>query len=473
MNDSPLDQEKLQKTLEYIDDYWEKIILMPKKHTVHKHVVDSVRMLIGQTRTSEYNIIEVPYPAVVPNDSKYRYIFYWDTYFIFRGLLETKYEWVIPSMVENFVYLFKRHHIIPNFSHPESLGRSQPPFLSSMILDAYAVLERETKLTHKLKQLLHGKKRWLRSHIEIAQQEYEDVWLSPVSFSPTDYNHLVPEYQLNRYGNRDIGYPQPSEQESGWDMTSRFYNRCNEFLAVDLNTFLYKYEIDFAQAAKILGNKTEEDHWLRVAESRKQRMQLFWNEEKGFFYDYDYVHKEQSEFESLAGFVPMWAGLATPQQAEKMVQKLPEFESEYGLFITREQSLPPILDLSIFPNPFQYTMESIVKPKQWDYPNIWPPLEYLTVIGLLKYGYIDDAKRIMTKSLNAHIHAFEKHQGLLEKLDGLTGDMPPTYWYPTQVGFGWTNAIFHRYAQILHHLASKPLESSRTHFSPQTLLFTH
>lgn len=449
-----IDSQKLDDVLTYIDSYWQRIILLPKKHRIKKQVVDSVRMLIGKPE-NEADILEVPYPAVVPNDSKYRYIFYWDTYFIFQGLLETKREWIIPSMVENFMYLFKRHHIIPNFSHPESLGRSQPPFLTSMILDAYSVLEREAKLTHKIKLLFHGKKRWLRSHMEVAKQEYTNVWLSPVSVNPTEYNHLVEEYQLNRYGNRDIGYPQPSEQESGWDMTSRFYNRCNEFLAVDLNCFLYKYEKDFASAATILGNKHEENHWLRVAEYRKQRMQLFWNEAKGFFYDYDYIHKEQSEFESLAGFVPMWAGLATPEQAERMVQKLPQFESPYGLFITQEQSLPPTLDLSIFPKPLQHTMKSILQPKQWDFPNIWPPLEYLTVIGLIEYGYVDDAKRIMTKSLNAHINAFEKYQGLLEKLDGRTGDMPPTFWYPTQLGFGWTNAILYRYVQILQNFEAR------------------
>ncbi|HEX7042837.1 MAG TPA: trehalase family glycosidase, partial [Patescibacteria group bacterium] len=365
-----IDPQKLQKTLDYIDSYWEKIILMPRRHKVRKQVVDSVRMLIGKNTKTEHDILEVPYAAIVPNNSKYRYIFYWDTYFIFRGLIQTRNEWVIPSMIENFVYLFKRHHIIPNFSHPESLGRSQPPFFTSMIFDAYSVLERDKKITHKIKRIFHGKKRWLRSHIEVAKEEYQDVWQSPVSFLPTDYNHLVPEYQLNRYGNRDIGYPQPSEQESGWDMTSRFYNRCNDFLAVDLNSFLYKYESDFARASKILNNQKDEEFWHNVAESRKNNMQIFWNEEKGFFYDYDYVHKEQSEFESLAGFVPMWAGIASVQQAARMVEKIPQFESNYGLYITSAQSLPPIFDLSIFPKPFQHTMESIVQPKQWDYPNI-------------------------------------------------------------------------------------------------------
>ncbi|HXS14671.1 MAG TPA: trehalase family glycosidase [Candidatus Saccharimonadales bacterium] len=458
----------LEEALTYIDLYWNKIIIKPKKHRIGRRLIDTVTMRFRQTNSKNYHVLEVPYACIFPNDKKFQYIFYWDSYFIFRGILDTKHEWVIPSMLENFIYLFKKYHIIPNFTHPEALGRSQPPFLTSMIFDAYDVLNRDGKITTKIKKLFRSKKKWLEDHMRVAQEEYQDVWMD----SDT-YNHCVKEFLLNRYGNRDVGYAQPSEQESGWDMTSRFYNRCNEFLPVDLNSYLYKYEKDFAKAAEMLGETGQEAEWLRVAESRKERMQIFWNEEKGFFYDYDYVHHQQSEFESLAGFVPMWAGIATPEQAQRMVQMIPKFETKYGLTITTQASLPPLVDLSTFSKPLMLTMESILEPKQWDYPNIWPPLEYMTVIGLLKYGFVQDAKRIMEKSLEGHLAAFQKHGAFLEKLDATTGDMPDIYWYPTQLGFGWTNAIFYRYTEILRDLASNSLESSRTHFYPQTLPFSH
>jgi alpha,alpha-trehalase len=364
---------------------------------------------------------------------------------MFAGIKDTTYEYVIPEMVENFVYLFRNYHIIPNFSHHKSLDRSQPPFFTSMILNAYEVLQSDKRITSRITSMLRSRKRWLASRMKIAQQEYTDVWMNV-----EDYHHFVPELRLNRYGNRDAGYALPSELESGWDLTSRFYNRCNEFLPVDLNCYLYKYEVDFARMAKMLGETQEESRWLRVAEYRKEQMiGKFWNSSKGFFYDYDYVNNIQSGFDSLAGFVPLWAGIASPEQAKRIVDRLPLFETDYGLTITSKESLPPILDLSIFPRELQITMERILKPKQWDYPNIWPPLEYLTVQGLLIYGFVDDAKRIMTKSLNAHIHAFKKYGALLEKMDGVTGDIPPSYWYPTQLGFGWTNAIFSKYTRIL------------------------
>jgi alpha,alpha-trehalase len=296
--------------------------------------------------------------------------------------------------------------------------------------------------------------------MQVAKDEYHIVWQSPMATDARHYNHLVEEFNLQRYGDRDVGYAESTEQESGWDMTSRFYSRSHEFLAIDLNCYLYTYEIDFAHTAHSLSNEKEHEYWQTVAKKRKQRMQLFWNKKIGFFSDYDYIHKANSDFLSLAGFVPLWAGIATKEQAATAVKKLPLFETDYGLAITSKDSLfmIPIRQaqgkqdsrIHMFPQPLQPTIKHILAPKQWDYPNIWPPLEYLTVMGLIRYGYKKDAQRIMKKSIHAHVQAFKKYGGLLEKMDGLTGDKPKAYWYPTQVGFGWTNAIFTSYISCLN-----------------------
>src|SRR5205823_607272 len=113
---------------------------------------------------------------------------------------------------------------------------------------------------------------------------------------------------------------------------------------------------------------------------------------------------------SLAGFTPLWAGLATRAQAKVMVKKLPLFETQYGLTITSKGSLPPKLDLSKVPGRYRLTLEGILKPKQWDYPNIWSPLEYLTVMGLINYGFKKEARRIMEKSVRAHAALFRKYK---------------------------------------------------------------
>jgi alpha,alpha-trehalase len=441
--------QEYKSCLNFINSYWNEIIIKPTHFRVGNKMIRKVIL----KSPKNYNILEVPFACIVPNASKYRYIFYWDSYFMFRGVLGTKNEWIIPEMVENFIYIFNKYQIIPNFTHPESLGRSQAPFLTSMIFDAYAIIKRNRTVSARLRDLLTTHKQWLTSRIATAKREYEIVWESPIGIEGKSYNHKVTEYGLNRYGDRDVGYGHNAEKESGWDMTSRFYDRCDDFLPVDLNCFLYKYEKDFAKAAKIVGKGNEQKTWEKKAEKRKALINTYmWNEKKGFFYDYDYVHKKQSIFLSLAGFVPMWMGLATYEQAKKMVLKLPSFHTKFGLAITDKESLPPPIDLTHVAEPYRITLEEVLKQKQWDYPNIWPPLHYIVCIGLLRYGFIDEAKKLMQEFLEANNNAFDKHNKLPEKMDGATGDLPPTYWYPTQLGFGWTNAVFYRYTQILTSL---------------------
>ncbi len=433
---------KYKDCLDYIECYWDKIIHKPDK----EKVIDQ-------------HVITIPHPHIVPNDKKFRFIFYWDTSFMFRGLMGTNREWILKDMVDNFAWLYDKYGIIPNFNAPASMGRSQPPFFTSMILDTYngyffpylRMFKEESPAKRDLaapekKYNIAEHKEWLRYVTEVAKKEYGKIWMDSEGL----YHHDVKGYILNRYGDMDLGYAHSSELESGWDFTSRFYNRCNDFLPIDLNVFLFKYERDFAKIASHLADREEEGKWKKKAEERKEEInRLMWNEKEGFFYDYGYHFKRQSDFLSLAGFTPLWAGLANSDQAEKMVKKLTVFETQYGLTITAKESLARPLDLSKIQKRYHPAILEITQPKQWDYPNSWPPLEYLTVIGLLKYGFVEDAKRLMEKYLTAWAGIFRKHGTFFEKMNAVTGDKMESFHYPNQEGFGWTNAIFYRYVQIL------------------------
>ncbi len=439
--------QKYKTCLTYIDLYWDKIIIHPEK-TGWKS------LLRQKTKDKRYKQIwNVPHAFVAPNDKKFKNIFYWDSFFMLKGLIGTKREWVLKDMVDNFVFLFNNYGVIPNFNSPASSGRSQPPFLTSMILDTYnGPLYRYVnteRVKRRLKELKPFKE-WLREVTEVAKKEYFDVWDDENNL----FYHKVASHDLNRYGDRDVGYAHSSELESGWDFTSRFYNRCNEFLPIDLNSYLYKYETDFAKIADYLGDKAEAKKWTLRSEERKERINKYlWNEKEGFFFDHNYKYERQSEFYSLASFVPLWAGIATQKQAERMVKKLPLYETASGLTITAKESLAPHLDLESIPVRHRIAVEDVLKPKQWDYPYIWPPLEYLTVIGLLRYGFIVEAKRIMESSLQTQARIFKKHKTFFEKTSAVTDDRPGDFHYKNQSGFGWTNATFYRYVKILDSLA--------------------
>lgn len=447
-------KENYNDCLGYIDSYWNSIIFKPSTVKIKYRFITIPTFV--KDKKSDPNFIYVPHSYFVPNLGAQKRICYWDTYFMFRGLMGTKREKLMKAMIENFMYLFNIYQIMPNLNTPASINRSQPPFFSSMILDNYftplnshnpynsysSVAKRAYELQNRY---------FLKKAIDVAKKEYELVWIDRENY----YNHHVHGYNLSRYGDRDIGYAHSSELESGWDFTSRFFNRCDQFLPIDLNTYLYKYEKDFAKVARLFGNIVEEEHWENQAQKRQKEINKYmWNEQEGFFYDFGYDFKQISVSLTLAGFTPMWAGLATSQQAKRMVEKLPLFESSYGLTITDKKSLPPQIDLSGIQRRYHPAIMDVLKRKQWDYPNIWSPLEYLTVIGLLRYGYTIDAKRIMEKSIKAHSDVYRKYNTFFEKLDGETGEKGKGAEYGDQEGFGWTNAIFYRYIHILDALDS-------------------
>ncbi|MDP3941871.1 MAG: trehalase family glycosidase, partial [bacterium] len=384
----------------------------------------------------------------------FSYIFYWDSFFMFRGLIRTKREWLMKEMIENFIYLFNAYGVIPNFNSLAAMGRSQPPFLSSMVLDTYNGYYYAYLKKNKFLKRITGLKKhkiWLKNAFEIAKKEYETVWVD----SDRVHFHSVPGWSLNRYGDRDIGYAHSSEIESGWDFTSRFYNRADQFFPVDLNVYLYKYERDFAKIASLLGKTHEQKKWHEIASKRRESInEYMWDEKQGFFFDYDYVHEKRSEFRSLAGFTPLWAGLATEEQAQKITKNLSHFETKYGLTITDDNSLAPTIQVADLPSAYGIAVQSLLRPKQWDYPNSWPPMEYLTVIGLLKYGNVTDAARIMKKYIATHAALFRKYNTFHEKINGVTGERSGTYAYTQQLGFGWTNAIFYRFTLLLDSIDS-------------------
>jgi alpha,alpha-trehalase len=437
--------------LAYIDTYWKRIIFKPSPMKLpHRILTKPFRL---KTNSSTTHFINIPHPYFVPNDRKFKYIFYWDSYFMFAALRDTKRQHLMKHQVDNFLYLFKKYQIIPNFNAPASMGRSQPPFLTSMIRDAYhgetdrnlaAVYKRMPPSIRKPKM-----DHWLKEAIEIAKKEYEIVWIDKEKL----YNHSVDGYELSRYGDRDVGYAHSSELESGWDMTSRFFNRCDQFLPVDLNSYLYKYEKDFEVVADMFGEKKEAKDWQKKAEKRKEVINtLMWNEKEGFFFDYGYFYKQQSTFYSLAGFAPLWARLATDEQAAKVVKQIEKFETPYGLTITTQDSLARPIDLSTIQKRYHPALEEIIKSKQWDYPNIWSPLEYITVEGLLNYGYKKEAKRIMEKSVKAHAGLYRKYGTFFEKINAETGEPAASFHYAGQDGFGWTNAVFFHYIRLLDSL---------------------
>lgn len=376
--------------IDYINQYWEKIVCFnPDDYQTH---------------------IGLPHHFVSPNDTKFKNDeFYWDSYFIALGMLASgnkEHVHLIKGVAENFQFMQRKYGIIPLRNRFFNLGISQPPFFSSLVKELHAFV---------------NNKRWLREMAESVSGELRDYW--------EDERHQV--NGLSRYCDRYMIHL-TSEHESGWDMTSRFHDKCMHILPVDLNCQLYVYERDLAEFFAELGDIEKQKEFETRAHKRKDLINTYcWDEEQGFYFDYNHHSDHRESFWSLAGFYPLWAGLASKEQAARMRECLPLFEYDSGLANTQKEGLSEEF-------------------KQWDYPNGWPNIQYIVIAGLNKYGFEEDAKRIALKWLRLNKKVFEESGMFWEKYDVVKRTVGKSARYPTQSGFGWTNGVFLRLVKDFH-----------------------
>lgn len=389
-----IQRKDYSECLVYIEKYWKKITFYHPK--------------------DKYSHLGLPNKFISPNDGIYKNDqFYWDSYFIILGLVISGRAELAKGMIDNFIYLQKRFNIIPMRNRFYNIGCSQIPFLTSMASEVFQY---------------HSDKVWYRNVMKSAEKELENYWM----------NKSIPEIHvvfegLSRYCDHYITHL-AAEHESGWDMTSRFHNHCLDYLPVDLNCALYKYETDLAAFYKMNRNRVRHDYYVMQSERRRKKVNSYmWNFKKGFFFDYDYKHRRQSAFYSVAGFYPLWAKLATYTQARKVVDNLHRFEHKGGIANTQSGNLSD-----------EY--------RQHDYPNGWPHQQWIVIKGLMNYGFKDDAIRLAKKYLDLNKRILSKTGHLWEKYDVVKCDVGKSERYPTQIGFGWTNSIFLRLINKFEHM---------------------
>jgi alpha,alpha-trehalase len=217
-----------------------------------------------------------------------------------------------------------------------------------------------------------------------------------------------------------------SMRESGFDVSFRFGPfgaATHHFAAVCLNSLLYKTEKDLERISTTLGRTDEAKQWSAKAEERRKRMtQYFWNAERGLFFDYNTVTAKRSAYEYATAFYPLWAGLASKQEAAAAAQNLDLFEQPGGIAMSRNES-----------------------GAQWDFPYGWAPVELLAVEGLRRYGFNAEADRISRKFASMVLENFRRDHTIREKYNVVTrsSETAVVEGYAQNVtGFGWTNAVF-------------------------------
>jgi alpha,alpha-trehalase len=413
----------------------------------------SVRVLPERIDDDEHGLLYLPRPYVVPG-GRFNEMYGWDSYFILVGLLRDGETQRALDMVENFLYEITHYGTILNANRTYFLTRSQPPFLTRMVL---GVFERT------------GDRDWLRNTVPAIERYYE-FW--------TSEPHVIPGLGLSRYFDTGEG-PAPevvsderdaqgrthydrvreyyrthdvtdyderlyydaerdrltdlffkgdrSMRESGFDPSNRFGPFSVDivhYAPVCLNSLLYQMELDAGTIMETLEDEAAARRWRVRAGARRDAVNSWlWDPVTGLYLDYHFVNKQRRVYEFATTFYPLWTGIATREQAAAVRSSLARFEAPGGLLTSTQ-----------------------ITGNQWDAPFGWAPLQLIAVEGLRRYGFDEDADRLARKFVDLVAKEFGEHGTIVEKYDlrrresDVEADI--TYGYAAnQVGFGWTNGV--------------------------------
>ncbi|MEO1299164.1 MAG: trehalase family glycosidase [Cyanobacteria bacterium J06636_16] len=409
----------------------------------------------------QHGLLYLPGKYVVPG-GRFNELYGWDSYFIFLGLLcDEEYD-LAHSLVDQLLYEVEHYGTVLNANRTYFLNRSQPPFLSQMVLRWFEHSQDTDWLRSTLPQLESYYYYWtVPPHLNQATglSHYFAIGDGPapeVIYSERDEGgrthfdrikdyyrtETITDYDVSLYydkmGDRltDLFYKgDRSMRESGLDPTNRFGPFSVDIIhyaPVCLNVLLYQMETDLAQINEILQYPSLAERWSNTAQHRVDLInQYLWDADSGFYLDYNFREGRRRAYEFATTFYPLWAGIASPQQAQQLVENLPKFEAPGGV-----------------------RTSNYVSGNQWDAPFGWAPLQLIAIQGLARYGYTVEAQRLAAKFIALVVKDFQRCGSLLEKYDieACTGKVSDEiqYGYSTnEIGFGWTNGVFLELLSIL------------------------
>jgi alpha,alpha-trehalase len=381
------------------------------------------------------SLIPLPRSYVVPG-GRFREVYYWDSYFTMLGLVQSGRVDLVRNMLDNFAHLIRTEGHIPNGNRTYYLSRSQPPFFGAMV----GLLAESTDSTQALPYLdaLEAEHAfWMDGADRIAPgQAFRRVVRFPDGQILNRYWDDVPEPRPEAYReDYELGQKVPAAQrdalyrnlkataESGWDFSSRWLRdpkdlltiETTDLIPVDLNSLLYHAERTIAALRRLRGQPGDADVAARfraTAEARRQKLlAIAYDSATGYFYDVRWKNGERvTDRPTLAAAAPLYFGLATAEQGRAVAERLATTVIPSG--------------------------------QQWDAPNGWPPLEWLTIQGVRRYGRADVADTAAGRWLALNRRTYQATGRMTEKYDVVDlsrraggGE------YPNQDGFGWTNGV--------------------------------
>lgn len=425
---------------------------MPEAHTaftpdapwtIDEHITHLWSELARRNRFDKGSLIALPYEYTVPG-GRFSEQFYWDGYFIMLGLAAEERWTMVEQMMKNYRHMLRKWGFIPTANRTYFLTRSQPPFFASMVelmaehkgrrIYIEYLPDLMTEYTWWTKGRAQCKKMPNKSYQRMVRMpngtylgRYYDSSMTP---RPESLHEDEATALASKREHDHLYLHLRAAAESGWDFSSRWNSVANDIstihtadiIPIDLNCLLYNLECAIAKGHRAMKNSLLADTYQALADARAEAIQEYcWSDTHQCFMDYNFHTHQQTPHKTLAMMFALYVGIASPEQARAvatMVER--DFLKQGGVVTT-------LVDTG----------------QQWDAPNGWAPLQWVTIMGLRRYGYDNVADTIKHRWLHANQQVFADTRKMIEKYDvtdghGIGGGGE----YPLQDGFGWTNGVY-------------------------------
>lgn len=221
---------------------------------------------------------------------------------------------------------------------------------------------------------------------------------------------------------------------------STFFRPDESSGSIFLNSLMYKELQAMEYLAQRLKLTQTSNQYKKMAEELKASIQKYcWDPRDRSFYSVDFDLKPVSKpdikgvkpgqlffhsgqprsydclimrFSVWSSFMPMWAGIATPEEAKEMVERhyrnKEEFNCAAGIY-------------TLSPMEKMFDVRASGNPSSWQGPT-WIVANYLVFRGLVKYGFNDDARELAEKTVILLGRDFERFGALHEYYEPDSGE---------------------------------------------------
>ncbi|KAF8417169.1 glycoside hydrolase family 37 protein, partial [Boletus edulis BED1] len=341
----------------------------------------------------ESTFIPLNYSFVIPG-GRFREQYYWDSYWIVQGLLESQLYATVNSTLQNFMDEISDFGFVPNGGRTYYLDRSQPPLFVHMLSDYVtttgdaSILQRglpsaETELAWwATNRTIQVKSPYTGQTYSMARYAVNNSAPRPESYiedyltvhDPTLSTPLTDSQAADLYSELASG------AETGWDYSSRFEMvpqlgnpglrtlNVRNHIPVDLNSILYKAHVLLANLYGSSNPPAAATHLQVAAGIRAGILDLMWDSSKLAFYDFNLTSNSRNSIFTAATFYPVWNGIVPDEVLSSQANAFGYFAA-VNMVMNRYNGTFPVTFVD-------YTG------LQWDSPNAWPPHQYIILSAL-------------------------------------------------------------------------------------------